>query len=157
MGSRTRFPGAIFVALFVVVLSACGPTQNYNAPIALRLDAGNVNLAVCTGGQIEEIRVDQRQLKSAGDWTIVWRAAGTATFSKGEVFVVGLAPEGLETNVSGKFESAPGWQTYVRVIRSPGANGDSVLGVFPEFKDGSLTEDMWLQTNGSHTAKACSK
>jgi hypothetical protein len=123
-------------------------------PIAVRLVDGTLTFAVCEDVDVDHLVAEQvfRDEKPNRAVTI-WEASGEADILNGTLITFGMSPDGLsETRSATEPTDRPSMIAISLKHDENGSYGSGMTGTFPMEK---ITEDEWLDADGSTRETPC--
>jgi predicted ATP-grasp superfamily ATP-dependent carboligase len=150
MTSRT-WRAATVAAAAGLVLAGCD-SGLFSGPLAIRMDATELEIATCRPAAITSLLVQERGTGIFRQWTDVLIGSGSATVARGTTFSENDPLPGLIVERLTDLELREGHEVAVTLRGEAG--GAQLDAVFVIGKDG-VPADGWLQPDGSVTVEPC--
>jgi hypothetical protein len=154
--ARTRSRATLGCILFGVAL-LCSGCVAFDLPVggaALKREGNALLIGVCISVPNPVGEVRYRQLNVANEWKVAWSFQSREDVRQGSI--LSTDPETMPpfpTESRQPLPLEPGTEIGVRIRSSPPSE-DEVYADFVVPEDG-LSEDVWLQQDGSTTPKPC--
>ena len=144
--------GLVFAAC--LSLAACDSVNNFQGPVSIKRDGGDLLVAVCTDVVITDLLVDERNVQENLQWRTFWRASGRAAISEGQVLsTAGTIPE-MEATILNSPRLQPGDGIGI-LLRSDDPEGQqNVSGSFQIGEEG-LSQTQWQHPDGNLKNEPC--
>jgi hypothetical protein len=135
----------------VMALAGCAPIASSSEPIAVRSNAGVLEVAVCTSWSLTSVLVQTRATGFMSSRETPWAAEGSAELVAVDVLTSTAPPAGFTATTWGEPVLAPADELSVTL----GGEGDKTLTATFVVPLSGLPRSDWLQDDGSITAAAC--
>lgn len=149
---RQRVLVAILSSLVLATtLVACDPLVSNEDPIAVRLNDGVFEIAVCTPWPLTRVLVQTRATGFVSQWQDALVAEGSTQLASGAVLTSQSPPAGMVSSTWSEPVLAPADELEVTLV----GDDDQTLNASIVVPLSGLPRADWLQADGTVTGTAC--
>ena len=133
------------------MLSGCDTPTTYYAPMAIRSAGTSLEVAICADTTVSSAYASARP--EGEPWARFWEASASGVaIAAGETAVIEEETFGLAASLNLETNRSPG--TEIDIVFVPKIGDATISGSF-QVPESGLSDETWLQVDGTMTMSAC--